>query len=482
MARRKPSLTPFPSSMPTPDLAQQPRRNLRLHFSPPRNLLESRARTIRCDSRHKVALVFFRMRIELSPGQSTVVVKFLKTLGRITVVFTLAYLAMAAYQSQFKPLPPDVSLAGERHPLADSDVEFLTDTTALKGGQRFIQQELFDRALKLIREAEDFIVIDLFLFNNCRGKDAAFHRPLCQELTDALLNKKRTRPQIRIVVISDPINEVYGGAVSPQFNQLRAAWIPVVLTRLEALRDSNPIYSTFWRIGVQWFGNRSSGALPHPFSTELKGVTLRSWLALLNFKANHRKVIVADAPKQPDGREIVALVMSANPHDASSAHGNAGLFVRGGVCRDLIRAEGSVLRLSGSTIDLGSWIPPYAAASERTLNDSKASSGTTARVLTEGKIRDGILEALGQADAGSAIDIAMFYLSERRILGALADAAGRGVSVRLLLDPNRDAFGYEKNGIPNRPAAEELFQTWRWEHLRPLARKRTGNNTPSWSS
>ncbi len=54
------------------------------------------------------------------------------------------------------------------------------------------------------------------------------------------------------------------------------------------------------------------------------------------------------------------------------------------------------------------------------------------------------------------IDLAMFYLSERQIIKALIAAQQRGVQVRVLLDPNKDAFGREKNGIPNRQVAAEL--------------------------
>jgi phosphatidylserine/phosphatidylglycerophosphate/cardiolipin synthase-like enzyme len=50
----------------------------------------------------------------------------------------------------------------------------------------------------------------------------------------------------------------------------------------------------------------------------------------------------------------------------------------------------------------------------------------------------------------------MFYLSERALVEALLAAAERGVEVRLLLDPNKDAFGRQKGGIPNRPVASEL--------------------------
>jgi HKD family nuclease len=35
-------------------------------------------------------------------------------------------------------------------------------------------------------------------------------------------------------------------------------------------------------------------------------------------------------------------------------------------------------------------------------------------------------------------------------------ASARGVDIKIILDPNKDAFGYEKNGIPNRQVAHEL--------------------------
>ena len=59
----------------------------------------------------------------------------------------------------------------------------------------------------------------------------------------------------------------------------------------------------------------------------------------------------------------------------------------------------------------------------------------------------------------------MFYLSERQIINALKDAQNRGVKLRILLDPNKDAFGRQKNGIPNRQVASELNDggiTVRW--------------------
>jgi phosphatidylserine/phosphatidylglycerophosphate/cardiolipin synthase-like enzyme len=39
---------------------------------------------------------------------------------------------------------------------------------------------------------------------------------------------------------------------------------------------------------------------------------------------------------------------------------------------------------------------------------------------------------------------------------ALKRAADRGAGLRVSLDPNHDAFGKRKDGIPNRPVAKEL--------------------------
>ena len=90
------------------------------------------------------------------------------------------------------------------------------------------------------------------------------HRPLSDELTDALIAQKRRYPTLDIQVISDPLNTLYGGRPSPHFAQLEAAGISVTLTDLTRLRDSNPAYSAFWRLFIQPFGNDEGELLPNP--------------------------------------------------------------------------------------------------------------------------------------------------------------------------------------------------------------------------
>ena len=54
--------------------------------------------------------------------------------------------------------------------------------------------------------------------------------------------------------------------------------------------------------------------------------------------------------------------------------------------------------------------------------------------------------------------MAMFYLADRDVVRELLAASERGARVRLVLDPNKDAFGRTKDGVPNRQVADELVR------------------------
>ena len=78
------------------------------------------------------------------------------------------------------------------------------------------------------------------------------------------------------------------------------------------------------------------------------------------------------------------------------------------------------------------------------------------RLVSESAIKDSLASALRTAEAGESILMAVLHLADRDIVNELVDAAERGVRIRLILDPNRDAYGRVKDGIPNRPVAAEL--------------------------
>lgn len=78
------------------------------------------------------------------------------------------------------------------------------------------------------------------------------------------------------------------------------------------------------------------------------------------------------------------------------------------------------------------------------------------RYLTEGKVYKYARQALQSAQEGDTIWMGMFYLADDAILDELVEATERGATVRLILDPNQNAFGRDKIGIPNRPVAMNL--------------------------
>jgi hypothetical protein len=131
-----------------------------------------------------------------------------------------------------KPLPPGLHVEAAWTPTAASDVRLLVDlSTADAYGRAIVQQQIFDEALRVIREARSFIVLDQFLFNAHRGalddagaiQGAAPLRPLSRELRDALVAARRGQPQLRVLLITDPINDVYGGAPSADLDQRLAS-------------------------------------------------------------------------------------------------------------------------------------------------------------------------------------------------------------------------------------------------------------------
>jgi hypothetical protein len=78
------------------------------------------------------------------------------------------------------------------------------------------------------------------------------------------------------------------------------------------------------------------------------------------------------------------------------------------------------------------------------------------QLLTEGAIRAALLARLDATGTGDAVDAALEYLADRGIIESLLAAARRGVSVRLILDPNEGATRGGAAGVPNQPVASEL--------------------------
>lgn len=364
---------------------------------------------------------------------------WLRWIGIIISLLILWFITVMVYQTQ-KPLPPGISYESPLY--QTDDVKFWTDITYTGAdGNPVHEQQIYKRIEQIIDESRQFLVIDMFLFNDYTHKDQQFP-PVSSEITKRLIQHQKSHPEMEIIFITDEVNTNYNSAPNPLLESMKAAGISVVMTDVNPLRDSTPLYSAVWRTFFQWFGQSGKGTLPNLMADNGPAITVRSYLKLLNVKANHRKVVVS---------EKTALISSANIHAASAYHSNIAIEAGGEIIKDVLAAEQAAVNLSG-----GIKLPEY--KTQQTNSKSASQKPLGIRYLTEGKIYSYVLESIQQAESGDVLWMGMFYLAEDKVMDELINAAKRGVDVRLILDPNQNAFGREKIGIPNRPAAAELLK------------------------
>ena len=332
-----------------------------------------------------------------------------------------------------KKIPRGTSMEGAVH--STNKVNFVYDLSYEKNGKQVHEQNIFNRILRIIDEAEEFVIIDFFLYNNEYSREFQYPN-LSEKLTTALIEKKK-KSGIPIYVISDEVNTFYGSYNSHEFQRLEKNGIEVIISDMSKMPDSNPTYSFMWKPIFSWFGTGGIGWLPNPFSPDSPRVTLRSYLKLLNFKANHRKVVITDKK---------LLVSSANPHDASAYHSNIAFETSGPIINDAVMSEKSVAEFSNRNIYL-----------ENTGYESKPGEAEIS-IITEMKIGESLSQEIAKAGVGDSIKIGVFYLSDRVIIKDLIKASKRGAEISIILDLNKDAFGRKKNGIPNRVVAKELLK------------------------
>lgn len=358
----------------------------------------------------------------------------MKIFLKIVLLFLFVVVPFGAFLIEsFREIPEDVSYKSLEH---RGDFEFLYDLTYSDSkGHRKSEQEIFSNVYKLIDDAENFLLLDFFLFNDDYDKDKYDMPALSNELTEALLKKKTENPKLPIVLITDPINTFYGGYMPENFRRLKEANIEVLVTDLDAIKDSNPLYTSFYRA---YFRNLSTGKgqfLPNLFRKGEK-VSISEYTKLLNFKANHRKVVV---------NEKEAIIASANPHDGSALHSNIAFKVKGAVLNDILESEKAIIRFSNLE----------SRALEFIVKDVKGGEFEIQSV-TEGKIKDALIDTIRRSKKGDKLFLGVFYLSHRGVIKELKKASGRDVEIRLILDLNKDAFGQKKIGIPNKQVANEL--------------------------
>lgn len=312
--------------------------------------------------------------------------------GRLGIASGVALGVWAAcgFWNSVKPLPAGLHVTSLPARLTEAQVDFVDDS--LQRGA------LLERETKLIGHADQAIVLD-----QC---------PLTPRIADQLLVRKRQRPNLRILLVTDARNEYYGGTAASTLADLEKAGIVVARVHLDRMRDSNPLYSVLWRLGVGWWSN--------PFDEEPGTVT--STLRWLNGKADKRQLMVADN----GAGGWTSLVRSAPGGANPLVDTDLGLEIRGDVARDIVASELGIAAWSSDDDRLPS-LPPVAAHGVGSID---------ARFLTEGAIGTALQEVIDVTASGDSVSLMARALNDRPMLDSLSRAAARGVHLQLLLDPD----------------------------------------------
>jgi hypothetical protein len=314
----------------------------------------------------------------------------------VILALLLTWLSLVFWNSA-KPLPPGMHIVSQVSRLSESDVDFLYESPR--------HQDALGRDLSAIDHAETLIVLD--------------RSPVTRELAQHLLARKRVRPTLKIVLMTDPGNEAFGGTPLQTLSSLEEAGIIVARVRLDRLRDSNPLYSGLWRLVFGWWSD--------PFDETPGRVTLPAWSRMLNLKADQRQLVVAD-----DGSGgWIAIIAPAGAR--------AGLVLRGSLARAMIAGELQIAAWSTDDDRLPAG-PPM---------DGRGVGSIDARFLTEGAIETALLDAIAAAGGGDQIWIAVQNLSDRHLIAAALSAAAHGARLHVLL---------ARNPMPNQAVAGELLR------------------------
>jgi hypothetical protein len=286
-----------------------------------------------------------------------------------------------------KPLPAGTRVASLTVRLNESQLAVID-----AGRAPAHRSDVLTRELEIIDRADQMIILD--------------QTPLAREVGQHLLIRKRQRPDIKIVVLADPLPEIYGGTPAHYLDSLERAGIIVARVRLNRLRDPLPWFSALWRMGIGWWSD--------PYDETAPRAGFRSSLRRSNRKFDGRQLLVAD-----DGAGAWVGVVPA-------AVRGVAVTIAGGVARDMAASE---LKIAAWSTD-DDRLPGAPPAAGRGVGS------VDARFLSEGAIRGALVDAFATAVDGDDIRLATPALSDRALLAAALGAAARGARLRILLDPD----------------------------------------------
>ena len=374
------------------------------------------------------------------------------------------------------------------------NAEFHYDLTYLdKDGNIQYDRNLWDATLKVVDNAKDYLVIEMFLFNDLYNKDKERFPEFAKEYTEKLIKKQQENPNLKVYILADENNNFYGAFEHPFITSMKNAGINVIIVDIFKLKDTFPWYSPIWRTFIKPMGNpQNKGWITNFYGDMWPKLTIRNLLRALNVKADHKKVFLNE-------KEVV--VSSANIHDPSYFHENIAIYTDGPIVKDVLHNLQLVAKFSDSEINvdgsdrrmeniMNSGSNDKTETDEKTLNSENQKENNVKQInneeneqnvkektsinseknsitdteghtykiqyLTEGAIGKHLDEDIDSLKAGDELLMGMYFLADKGVIDRLIKAANRGVKIRIIFDRSRDAFGMSTNGLPNKPVSKKL--------------------------
>ena len=374
------------------------------------------------------------------------------------------------------------------------NAEFHYDLTYLdKDGNIQYDRNLWDATLKVVDNAKDYLIIEMFLFNDLYNKDKERFPEFAKEYTEKLIKKQQENPNLKVYILADENNNFYGAFEHPFITSMKNAGINVIIVDIFKLKDTFPWYSPIWRTFIKPMGNpQNKGWITNFYGDMWPKLTIRNLLRALNVKADHKKVFLNE-------KEVV--VSSANIHDPSYFHENIAIYTDGPIVKDVLHNLQLVAKFSDSEINvdgsdrrmeniMNSGSNDKTETDEKTLNSENQKENNVKQInneeneqnvkektsinseknsitdteghtykiqyLTEGAIGKHLDEDIDSLKAGDELLMGMYFLADKGVIDRLIKAANRGVKIRIIFDRSRDAFGMSTNGLPNKPVSKKL--------------------------
>jgi phosphatidylserine/phosphatidylglycerophosphate/cardiolipin synthase-like enzyme len=322
------------------------------------------------------------------------------------------------------------------------NVDFHYDLTYLdKDGNIAYDKNIWDATYKLIDDANDFLIIEMFLYNDIYDRSSGRFPEFAKEYTERLLAKQKANPNLKVYVLLDENNNLYGANEHPFITEMKNVGINVIIVDIYKLKDTFPWYSPVWRTAIEPLGNpKDKGWITNFYGKDYTKLSLRNILRALNVKADHRKIFM---------NEKNVIVSSANIHDPSYFHENVALETDGKILEEIFANLNEVAEFSKEKIDLD--------LAGKIKDNNIENSDYKVQYITEAKIGEALDVDIDSLNSGDSVEMGMYFLADHSVIDKLIKASNRGVDIKIIFDRSKDAFGMSTNGVPNKPVAKKLL-------------------------